>query len=631
MSLTQEQFDQIVERLEREASSHPTRYRAKVALWAGLGYAFIGLLLLIAIGIVVFLLLLLLLTGKGIVLLFKFGWIAVVFLYLVIRSLWISFPKPEGVVLPLQEYPQLSTMIHGLEQSLKTPKFHRVLLTPEFNASVYQRPRLGIFGWQQNHLMLGLPLMCVLTPEQVRAVVAHEFGHLSGNHGRFGGWIYRLRSTWRFLLESAESHGGRGESVIERFFHWYIPRFNALTFALARSDEYIADACAAQLVGPEHFTRALINVEVIGRWYSEQFWDTYFKRCDEFKNPYVQMNRDLRHSVDPSTANQFLEQSLSRSTDTIDTHPSLSDRLKAIGSIEYLNNHKEGSDPLLPSQHEETAADYYFGDRLDWLAQELIDALDWDAEAAFAEYELHRQVSLEELEQLEEKAQSETLDEEETFRLIRLKYELEDYEKAMPYLKQALQDNPDQLEANFLMGAIMLKHYKDSTGIHYIEKVMSEDLESIPSGCHLIYEFLMERGRKEEAQRYRHRAVDYLNQVEEARKERELIDVRDRLLPHQLPASEVDSLREQLMKIPDIKSVFLVQKEAKYFTEEPIYLLGVRLKFRLSLRRNRLDSVIERIMEIDDFPNTMHILILEGRNPIFEKKFRQVPGSRIVG
>lgn len=58
-----------------------------------------------------------------------------------------------------------------------------------------QHARLGVLGWHVNYLILGLPLMQAVSPEQFRAIVAHELGHLSRNHSRFAGWIYRVRLT----------------------------------------------------------------------------------------------------------------------------------------------------------------------------------------------------------------------------------------------------------------------------------------------------------------------------------------------------------------------------------------------------------------------------------------------------
>ena len=70
------------------------------------------------------------------------------------------------------------------------------IIDDEFNACIVQIPRFGLFGGARNYLVIGLPLMQTLTVEQFAAVLAHEYGHLSGAHGHFSAWIYRLRVTW---------------------------------------------------------------------------------------------------------------------------------------------------------------------------------------------------------------------------------------------------------------------------------------------------------------------------------------------------------------------------------------------------------------------------------------------------
>src|SRR5207249_200161 len=113
-----------------------------------------------------------------------------------------------------------------------------VLLTDDFNAAAAQRPRLGIFGWQENYLLLGLPLMLALTPGQFRSVVAHELGHLSGNHGKFGGWIYRINRTWEQLVERMTQSRSWVSGIFTKFFGWYMPFFEAYSFVLRRQQEY---------------------------------------------------------------------------------------------------------------------------------------------------------------------------------------------------------------------------------------------------------------------------------------------------------------------------------------------------------------------------------------------------------
>ena len=83
-----------------------------------------------------------------------------------------------------------------MRRRMNGPRFHHVLVDDDVNAGVVQRPAFGLFGWPRNYLVLGLPLLEALPADEALSVVAHEYGHLAGSHGRFSAYIYRLRHTW---------------------------------------------------------------------------------------------------------------------------------------------------------------------------------------------------------------------------------------------------------------------------------------------------------------------------------------------------------------------------------------------------------------------------------------------------
>src|SRR5918992_652885 len=60
-------------------------------------------------------------------------------------------------------------------------------LAPDVNAAVFQRGGLLGFGGQRV-LLVGLPLIDTLTVRQLRAVIAHEFGHFHSGDTRLGPW-----------------------------------------------------------------------------------------------------------------------------------------------------------------------------------------------------------------------------------------------------------------------------------------------------------------------------------------------------------------------------------------------------------------------------------------------------------
>ncbi|MBE9103863.1 M48 family metalloprotease, partial [Nostoc cf. edaphicum LEGE 07299] len=281
MAFNQERFDKLIQKLEVFANKQPHLYKLHVAFLATLGYAYIFLVLAVTLTLLVGIIFLMLnaqsvnaSSVKGVLFLLAIALVLV-------RSLWVSFPPPTGLPLQPKDVPNLYSLTNEISSKLQAPRFHHILLTNDFNAGVVQRPRLGLLGWQQNYLIVGLPLMLALPPEQFRAVLAHELGHLSGNHSRFSGWIYRQRETWYRIIKGLGQGGNEVSSLMfERFLTWYSPFFNAYSFVLARMDEYEADRCALELTGEQNAAEALINVEVKARFIERYFWSSIYKQVE---------------------------------------------------------------------------------------------------------------------------------------------------------------------------------------------------------------------------------------------------------------------------------------------------------------------------------------------------------------
>ncbi|MGH9360615.1 MAG: M48 family metallopeptidase, partial [Thermoanaerobaculia bacterium] len=185
------EFEALVGRLEEGALRRPGAYRRKVLGLAVLGYGYVlavlAILLAALAGLAV-----LLLRGTGRAAIFKLAAFLAVLVWVVLRALWVRLEPPQGLRLTPERAPRLFAELEGLRQALDAPPLHAVLFNRDFNASIAQVPRLGGLGWHRNFLTLGLPLLQALSPEQLRAVLAHEWGHLSRTHGRFGAWIYRI-------------------------------------------------------------------------------------------------------------------------------------------------------------------------------------------------------------------------------------------------------------------------------------------------------------------------------------------------------------------------------------------------------------------------------------------------------
>jgi Zn-dependent protease with chaperone function len=110
-------------------------------------------------------------------------------LWVVARSLYVKFEPPAGIPLERTDVPALFRMIDDVHDAIRGPRVRGVLVDGDANAGVAQIPRLGGIAGSRNYLVLGLPYLQGLSADQFRAVVAHELGHLSRAHGRFGAFV----------------------------------------------------------------------------------------------------------------------------------------------------------------------------------------------------------------------------------------------------------------------------------------------------------------------------------------------------------------------------------------------------------------------------------------------------------
>jgi len=584
-----ESFDQLVARLEQLAGRSPLTYKTRVGLLALLGYGYI-FTVLAALAAILALLGLAASSGKHLHVIGKLAFPLLLLAGVILRSLWVRLAEPEGRVLAPQEVPELFAAIADLRRRLRGPRIHRVLLTDEYNASVTQTPRLGLFGWQKNHLILGLPLMHALSPEQFRAVLAHEYGHLAGAHSRFSGWIYRIRKSWHQLMEALDQQG-RATFLFKKFFDWYSPFFAAYSFVLARANEYQADRAAKDLVGAHHAADALINFSIKSTLLHERFWPRVHERADREAapafGPYSQMAGTLNQLLATEQADQWLGAELARKTGSDDTHPCLTDRLRALGQA-----------PRVPEPITESAAGRYLGKSLERLTDELDH--DWRERAgtSWRERYEHVQKGKAELARLTEKSAQGELELQEAWDLAYWTEEIEGGAAALPRYQAVLARAAEEAAPHFAVGWLLLAQ-GDEAGIAHMEKALALDSARTRAASEWIGDFLYRRGREQEARRHFERAAEARQAAAEAEQERSALTTADKFAPHGLDDETLAALRERLAQQPRIAKAWLARKMLKHRPDDdPVFGLAVQTVFWYPAGKKYVSKLCEELVGV---------------------------------
>ena len=612
------QFEHLVRRLEAYAQKHPTQYKLKVALVAALGYAYALTVLGVALAVGAWLMLSLK-DGRSshlssIKLLFGLGILTAI----ILRAFWVRFTPPTGYEVYREDAPRLFLLIDKLTNALGTPPFHHVLIVNDLNAAVAQRPRLGTFGWYQNYLLLGLPLMLAMTPAQFRAVLAHEFGHLGRQHGRFSGWIYRTRIVWSRLREDLLARNHWGSWLFTKFLDWYAPFFNAYSIVLARAQEYEADRQAARLVGPHAMKDALASLQVIARLIDELYWPSLNRRTITNPTPPAshldELITVLQRVLPQDSIRKWMHDAMHQTTTYADTHPALADRLAALDQLPGKQHAPEppADFPRLRDPHEATAANYY----LEAHATATREALDrsWAESVAEEWKQKHREMAAARArcQALSDKSATMGLSVDELWEYACQMEALESDRAALPLLQQLLTKAPTHAGANLAVGRLLLAQ-NDQSGLLYLEKALAADREAVIPACALASSFLERRGNHKESLRYRIKAQRQRQRLLDAEAERSTFKPGDSFEPHGLPIGVVEGLARQLASKPDVQAAYLVRKKVQTLINGPCYALIIiphRARYELDTE-GKNQALLSSFSESLTLPEETYILVAD--------------------
>jgi Zn-dependent protease with chaperone function len=634
--MNNERFEDLVSRLERRFANRPTALAWRVMGWVVVGYAsfLVWLVLMVVAGLTA------LAAGA-----FSHGGEALVFLTAgaaftaigvlqILVLIGVRLEPPNGHRLSPADAPKLFALIDEF-QTISRCRIDRVLLSSDLNACVAEIPRLGVFGWTRKYLCVGLPLLDATTPDEFRAVVAHEFAHLSAEHGRLSNWIYRLRIVWGGLFRQLHKQRQAGlirlaQRALTAFIDWYWPRFNARAFVLCRAHEYFADRWAAAHALSGALAQALWRTECYNRRLKDEFWPALRQLANTQPEPpddiVDQMRLGLASAPQGPDEERWVEQSHRSLTDHADTHPCFADRVRAVGlSAETF---RDRGYPRLPDP---SAAAALLGTAREALARAV--SLDWREEVVLdwsgrnvKAGELARR-----LERIEKSAPQIAKQSTTLWDRARVFLERDEPANAEPILRQLLEIDPSHGGANLALGQWLLDQGQPD-GVALLERVSNdEDSEWTQHACNALAEHFRSTGASEQLKSVRSRLGRYSAQMEASQKERSIVTAADRFVPHELSAAELEELLNQLKEIQESFDAWLVRKDLKHFRKRRLFVLCVRTPVNwFGLSSAQRDAALStRIVQRIRLPGQMLAISPQGSFKRLARKVMAARGARI--
>lgn len=486
-------FSSLIGRLEREADARPQLYLAKVAIAAALGYALPALAAIVILVVCYFVIYAAAFGDGPSILLILTGVAAVALLGVTARALIVPIAGPQGVQIARDDAPQLFALVDDIVAKIGGAPLASVTINGEFVASIQQIPRWGVFGGYRHHLQLGVPLLIALSVDELTAVLAHEVGHFGGRDRPFSGWIYRQRPIWKALGQKFADPQSTVDRMLGGLYGRYAPWFCAYSFALARDHEYGSDHVAAAITSPETLGRALVKLELAGRFLAEVFWARFLARVEESPEPpyrpYSLLPRAFKIAEKENARSRWLAEALRRYTTDDDTHPSLAERLATLEVA-----------PQLPTASNESIALLLFGG----LASRLIHYCDevWRGENLANWRKRHDAIK----EARWKVAQYEQYDNtvlraEDLWAKANMLLTLNREADAIETLQQLVAREAPHADAHLLLARLLLAR-NDERGLPHLLLAGEQNPELANAAGSIGYSYLMDRGRKGEAMRF---------------------------------------------------------------------------------------------------------------------------------
>ena len=179
---------------------------------------------------------------------------------------------------------------------------------------------------------LGLPLLQILTVSELRAVLAHEFGHFHSGDTALGPWIYKTRNA---IIRTVEIVGSQS-ALLQLPFEGYAKLFLRITNSVSRQQEYSADQLAARVVGAKLLISGLSKIQKSGPAYTA-YWQRDFIPALQagYLLPLAQgFGMFMQAQTIVKATEKILAEALIKAdTGPYDTHPPLPDRISALEKL----------------------------------------------------------------------------------------------------------------------------------------------------------------------------------------------------------------------------------------------------------------------------------------------------------
>jgi len=254
---------------------------------------------------------------------------AIITVYKMVQTLFVRVDDTQpGRSLRREDAPDLWNVTREVADRLNTRPLDQIRITPGTEMAVYERGARSERRRDeaQRTLVMGMGLLPGFNQNAFRAILAHEYGHLSHRDTAGGDVALRVnRDMMNFAYAMVRSRQAVPWNIGFQFLRLYHFLFRRISYGATRLQEVLADRAAAATYGAQAFEEGLRHVirrEIEFRYVTNEELKDARGTGRPFRNLYT------LHVYGEKAVEDAVDKALNRETSEDDTHPCPADRFR---------------------------------------------------------------------------------------------------------------------------------------------------------------------------------------------------------------------------------------------------------------------------------------------------------------
>ncbi len=323
---------------------------------------------------------------------------------------------------------------------------------------------------------------------------------------------------------------------------------------------------AARVTSPETVCDYLCSIPVNAQYFKEDYFNELFEVCSknkEIPKPYTSFIH-YAQNMDETLKETYLSYGLQMESGAADTHPCIRDRIKALG-LKPLKTKKTQAAIEFFFAKPELILGYFDQQWLEFNGEKWIEQID--------SYNTKKQ-RLAELDNMEE------LDLHERYERAILTRDLIGVDQGIPLLEGIIADHPAEIVplAYLTLGDLYLgKEETQEKGLEYVKKSFELEWSLKERALDTLCAFYYYTGRQQALEEARAQLDAWPDALKQFEVETSEINTETPFIPHEKPASELNSLLETISAQSQITEAFLVRQALSSIPERKHYVLCLKV------------------------------------------------------